>query len=229
MEDDNTEGAQGAAGDPAQAFEALRAEVAGLARMLEAVGGRLSDQRPIDYTPTLEEFAASQQAVASRLAKIEKHPALNLTAKQLQAEIAMASTELMSEAVRQVREASGRISQEASQMQSLYHQVDTHRNQRRRLAWSTAAALVIGILLSPFLARLLPLDLDTRVAGIVLHQDRWRAGAQLMALADPDGYRRLQSAADLLRANHLELDKCREAVKETKKSQRCTINVSAGD
>ena len=132
MEDDNTEGAQGAAGDPAQAFEALRAEVAGLARMLEAVGGRLSDQRPIDYTPTLEEFAASQQAVASRLAKIEKHPALNLTAKQLQAEIAMASTELMSEAVRQVRA--------AQQLQSLHRQIDSHQDQRRGFLWSTAAA-----------------------------------------------------------------------------------------
>ena len=217
---------EAAAGDPAQAFEALRAEVTALRRMLEAVGGRLSEQRPIDYTPTLEEFAQAQQAVASRLARIEKHPALNLTAKQLQAEIALASTELMNEAVRQVREASGRVSQEASQLQGLYGQIQAHRDQWRRIAWSTAGALVLGILLSPFLARLLPFGLDSRVAALVMHQDRWNAGAQLMAAENPDSWRSIQLADELVRANAFAINQCRETAAKLNKEQRCSITVA---
>lgn len=64
--------------------------------------------------------------------EIEKHSALNLTAKQLQAEIAMACMSLMSEAVRQVRA--------AQQLQSLHRQIDSHQDQRRGFLWSTAAA-----------------------------------------------------------------------------------------
>lgn len=76
------------------------------------------------------------------------------------------------------------------------------------------------MLLTPFLARLLPFGLATWIAALVLHQDCWNAGAQLMGAADPDDYRSLQSTFELLRANHLELDKCREAVKQTQQSQR---------
>ena len=159
--------------------------------------------------------------------EIEKHSALNLTAKQLQAEIAMACMSLMSEAVRQVREASGRISQEASQLQSLYGQIQAHRDQWRRIAWSSAAALVLGILLSPFLARLLPFGLDTRVAALVMHQDRWNAGAQLMEAGNPDSWRSLRIAEQLVRANQAAIEQCQATAMKAKKEQRCSITVAA--
>jgi hypothetical protein len=73
------------AADPAQAFEDLRAEVSELRRAVEALPGAWEESQPPDYTPSLGTIAKGLAAVDSRLAGIEKHPALRLTPEQQQA------------------------------------------------------------------------------------------------------------------------------------------------
>ena len=90
------------AADPAQAFEDLRAEVSELRRALEALPGAWEEGRPPDYTPSLGTIAQGLAAVDSRLAGIEKHPALRLTPEQHQQAVAQAGNTLMREAAQKL-------------------------------------------------------------------------------------------------------------------------------
>jgi hypothetical protein len=90
------------AADPAQAFEDLRAEVSELRRVVEALPGAWEESRPPDYTPSLGTIVQGLAAVDSRLAGIEKHPALRLTPEQHQQAVAQAGNMLMREAVQKL-------------------------------------------------------------------------------------------------------------------------------
>jgi len=83
------------------------------------------------------------------------------------------------------------------------------------------------LLLSPFVARLLPFGWDAGVAATILHADRWNAGQQLMKSTNPGGWAALQAEISLAEANHGNLTTCREAAQRTKKEQHCTIVVPA--
>jgi hypothetical protein len=92
--------------------------------------------------------------------------------------------------------------------------------QTKWLVMTGAAALLMGLLVSPIVARLLPFGLDGRVAALVMGTDRWDDGGRLMAAASPPAWCDLSIAADVLAA-------CRDAAAKTKKEQHCTVVVPA--
>jgi hypothetical protein len=101
------------------------------------------------------------------------------------------------------------------------------RKQREWLAITAAAALAVGLVLSPFASRLLPFGWDAGVAATILHTDRWSAGQALMRSADQDGWATLAAEVSLVEPNHAALSACRGAAQRTKKEQRCVIVVPA--
>ena len=84
---------------------------------------------------------------------------------------------------------------------------------------------MVGLIVSPLIAGLLPFGLDGRVAALVMKEDRWHAGMSLMEAGNPDGWRGVVDASNLVRVNREALAACREAVARVKKEQRCTISV----
>jgi hypothetical protein len=86
---------------------------------------------------------------------------------------------------------------------------------------------LLGLLVSPFAARLLPFGWDAGVAATILHTDRWSAGQALMKSSNPEGWSTLAAEINLAEANHDALSMCREAAARLKKEQRCTIVVPA--
>jgi hypothetical protein len=76
-----------------------------------------------------------------------------------------------------------------------------------------AALLLVGLLLSPFAARLLPFS--------------WNAGQALMKSTNPVGWASLAAEMNLMEPNHAVLSACRDVAERTKKEQRCTIVVPA--
>jgi hypothetical protein len=84
-------------------------------------------------------------------------------------------------------------------------------------------ALVVGLVLSPFLARLWPFGLDGRMAATIMGADRWNAGAALMAAQSPEAWRDLESAAEPLTPNKAALAVCRDTAAKMKKEQHCTV------
>ena len=210
------------AADPAQAFEDLRAEVSVLRRAIEALPGAWEESRPPDYTPSLGTIAQGMATVESRLVGIEQHPALRLTPEQHQQAVAQAGNVLMREAAQKLDRAAQDAERERHQLAGLIGTV-----QRNWLLYAASGALVVGLLVSPFVAGALPFGGDSAVAAVIMNANRWNAGIALMQAGSPDGWRGLADASNLVRVNQEALAACREAAAKAKKEQRCTITVPA--
>ncbi len=164
--------------DPAAAFEALRAEVAGLRASVEQ--GRDGP----DYAPTLGKIAAT-------LAEIEAHPALQLTPQNYGAEVRAATESLRCDLESEVQRALTTIGQASGEMRPFAGNLRTREMQRRALLYAVAGGLIAGVVLCARLAGPIARELPTswrvpeRMAAATLGQDRWDAGARLMRSADP--------------------------------------------
>jgi hypothetical protein len=116
------------------------------------------------------------------------------------------------------------------EQQNLARVIGTVRGKRQQWEWlaiTASAALTVGLVLSPFAARLLPFGWDAAVAATIMHADRWNAGQALMRSSNPGGWETLAVEMNLAEANHDALSACREAAAKTKKEQHCSIVVPA--
>ena len=116
---------------------------------------------------------------------------------------------------------------ERHQLAGLIGTVRKQDEQRNWLLYAASGALIVGFLVSPFVAGVLPFGGDSAVAALIMRADRWNAGIALMQAGSPDGWRGVADASDLVRVNQEALTTCREAAARVKKEQRCTITVPA--
>ena len=212
-------------GDAARAFEDLRAEVSVLRRAIEALPEEWEANQPPDYTESLGEITQGLATVVGRLQVIEQHPALKSTPAQHQAAISAAGQDLMNRAAGRIDAAAEAFKREQQNLTGVIGSVRTQRKQLEWLAITAAVALVAGLVLSPFAARLLPFGWDAGVAATILHADRWSAGQALMKSTNPTGWSTLAAEINLAEANHDALAACRDVVARTKKEQHCVIVV----
>ena len=208
-----------------QAFEELRAEVKVLRQAVEALPDAWAANRPANYTETLGAIAKKLEILASHLQAIEQHPSIRMSPAQHQRAITAAGEELVHKAVRELDNATADAGKERRELASLIGSVRGLRKQREALVWTGAVALLLGLLISPVFARLLPFGLDGQVAAFIMHADRWNAGAALMQAQSLEAWRDLEAAAALLTPNKGALAACRDAAAKTKKEQHCTIVV----
>ena len=212
--------------DPAQAFNDLRTEVAQLRRELKALPGALKQNRPRpppDYSEDLGCIAKELTAVAGRLDKMEKHPALRLTPDQHRQAVADAGDVLMRNSAGKLDQAAKEAGIERDRLAGLIGAARAKGEQRSWLLWTGFATLIAGLLLAPLLASVLPFGLNSRVAALVMKANRWNAGMVLMKAEDPEGWRDMADAAELVRVNQEALKTCRQAAAKAKKDQRCAI------
>lgn len=205
-----------------RAFDALRAEVAGMRQALRTKG------RPaVDYTETLGAIAKKLEIVGSFMAAIEQHPAIRTTPAQYSQTIAAAGEGLITKSVRELDSAKAAAVAERRELAAMIGTMRGRWKQWEWLGWTGIAAFVLGLLISPMFARVLPFGWDGQVAAFILRGDRLQAGAELMAAGSPEAWRNLSSAAELQKANVAALGACREAAAKTKKEQHCTVVVPA--
>ena len=213
-------------GDAARAFEDLRAEVSVLRRAVEVLPEEWEANQPPDYTESLGHITQGLAKVVGRLQAIEQHPVLHTMPEQYRAAILAAGRDLMSQGVGRLDRASEGLERE---QQNLARVIGTVRGKRKQWEWlaiTAAAALAVGLVLSPFAARLLPFGLNAAVAATIMHADRWNAGQALMKSSNPAGWESLAAEINLTETNHDALTACREAAERTKKEQHCSIVVT---
>lgn len=179
----------GAPDEAAEAFEALRQEVHELRRFAVAA----VQQRP-DYTPTLS-------AVAASLAKIEGHPAFQLTQQAHAQQLRAAQEAAQRRGENALASATSRVSNVASELARTVDQARTADRQNWRLVQAGVGGLALGAALyaalSGPIARALPASwaVPERMAAATLAQDRWHAGERLMASGDLSGWQNLMRRA----------------------------------
>jgi hypothetical protein len=133
----------------------------------------------------------------------------------------------MSQGVGRLDRASDALEREQRNLADVIGTVRGKRQQWKWLGITAAAALTVGLVLSPFAAGLLPFGWDAAVAATIMHADRWNAGQALMKSANPTGWATLAAEIKVVHANQDALSTCREAAERTKKEQHCTIVVPA--
>jgi hypothetical protein len=201
----------------AEAFEALKAEVAQLRVVLEG----LPTTAP-DYSPTLA-------AIAQSLAAMEAHPALRLTPQDLASQVRQASEAAQQQGRRELANAVQRVDAAGADLERLAERRRTGREQFRQVAIMTAVGAVAGVIVwvcfSGPVARALPSGwtVPERMAAATLRLDRWAAGAQLMRSANPQGWAQVEETAQLARENRSALEGCWAAAARTAKPQRCVV------
>lgn len=210
------------AGDPAQAFEALQAEVAALRQAIEAVAER---QAP-DYSPDLGRITQAMNGVIDGLEAIEAHPAVRMAPDQFSQAMTRTGRELMNEVAQKYDRARQDAERERQQLAGM---IGTMRGKRDQVFWLAAVfvgTFVFTLFASPVLLGELPFRWNTNAAATVMQADRWDAGSALMQAASPQGWQDLVAASALVRANQDALAACQQAANNDGKNHRCTIDVA---
>ena len=216
----------GEAADAAQAFEALQREVALQRRAMEALGDALEARATPDLAVDIAKVLKGQAQVVAQMERLQNHPALMLTPQEHGRSMAQAGGEVVREAVQALEQASQALRQDHRQLADFVHTARTVRQDKRALAWSAGAVLVIGMLLSPLLMWLMPVGLSSHAAAFMLGEDRWSAGWILLDAASAGSTAQVAEAARLVKANEGTLAACREAAIKSKRKQRCMVLIS---
>jgi hypothetical protein len=217
----------GEAADAAQAFEALQREVALQRRAVEALGNVLEARAAPDLTVDIAKVLKGQTQLGAQLERLQSHPALMLTPQEHGRSMAQAGGEVVREAVQALEQASQALRQDHRQLANFVDTARMVRQDKRVLAWSAGAVLVIGMLLSPLLMWLMPVGLSSHVAAFMLGQDRWGAGWALLEAASAGSTAQIADAARLVKANEGALAACREVAIKSKREQRCMVLIPA--
>jgi hypothetical protein len=214
------------AGDPAQAFEDLRAEVSVLRRAIEGLPAAIRETRPPDYSQDLAILGKGLDEIGQSLETVLASPALNLTPEQQGQGIARAGSALVREAAQRLDRAAQEAERERSRLAGIVGQAWAQDRQVRLLCWTGGVAFAVGLLLSPIVASVAPFGLNSRLAALVMREDRWTAGGALMRAANPDGWDRVVSDTRLADDNQEALDACRATAIESGTTRRCTVMVA---
>jgi hypothetical protein len=205
-----------------RAFGELQLDVLGIRKDIED----LARHAPPDYSATLGEIKKAIGTVSQRLSKMEQHHAREVN-PALQQELSAERARLvMREPILQFDRARRAAEQTKQELGALVGAVRLRAQQRLTLFITAAAALIVGLVLSPLLARLLPFGLDTRVAAVVMGSDRWHAGAGLLAASSPEAWDALERAIPLWQSNQNVIEACQKAALKKHREQLCTISIS---
>lgn len=215
------------AGDPARAFEDLRAEVAVMRRAVEALPGAWEENRPPDYSPDLGRIVKALTDVGSHLAGIEAHPGLRLTPARFAQEIEQAGNRLVREAVQALGQARQSFQNERLQLSEAVGTAWRKRDIAGLMIALPVLAGLITLAFSPVLLGWLPFGWNTVAAAAIMRDNRWDAGWDLLRAVDPVAAEEAAEGFNLVQANQAALAACREAAEKTGKEQRCTIIVPA--
>ncbi|NTA51273.1 MULTISPECIES: DUF6118 family protein [Rhizobium/Agrobacterium group] len=228
------------AGDPAAAFEALRDTVEDLAADLgremttirkgvESAFDQLERQgATVDYSAELGRMTQQLTVVGEHLQAIQQVPILRQGAEHY-ARVLERSGEGL------VRSAAQKLENRASDLErisrNLSAQVEGARERGRQDRWLIGVGLsgvALGILFTLFGPAVLPFSAAPRVASVVMGEDAWNSGMELMRFGSPASWERVSAADRLIDANSAAITACRKAVASSGKPQACSITVTAG-
>jgi Family of unknown function (DUF6118) len=210
------------------AFDALRAEVAAMRQAMKSLPDVITKSRPtVDYTETLGAIAKRLEIMGTFMAAIEQHPAIRTTPAQYNQAIAAAGEGLMHKSVRELDSAKVAAVEQRRELAAMIGTMRGRWKQWEWLGWTGIGAFILGLLISPMFARVLPFGWDGHVAAFIMNADRWGAGSALMQAQNPEAWNVLMAAGRLTADNSAALGACRDAAAKTKKEQHCGIVVPA--
>lgn len=225
------------AGDPAAAFDALRETVESLAgdltremttirKGVEAAFEEFDRQGPAqDYKPELAQIVQQLAHVGERLQGVEQSPILRQGAQHYAAALERSGEGLVRTAVQQLERQASDLERIGSVLASHNRQAFHRKDQDFRMWMAGIVGVFAGIFLILLLPRFLPFSADSRVASLVMGNDRINAAYAMINSVDPVGVKKLQWGGQFYEAGGGEVSACLEKARQTGKDQKCTITV----
>jgi hypothetical protein len=238
MDDDIQEG-----GDPAEAFDRLRAVIEGqdreLALLRRAVEGLAAERAHIDvpdYTETLGRMQQGVDATADRIAVINdviaRSPALAMTPEQMAQRIAAAGNAARREDQAALAKASEDKVRIMAELRAVAGSAWTRADQKNRQLWFGLGGAAIGILAWTILPGLVAREIaptswqwPERMAARTLDLPMWEAGQRMMRVAAPEAFANIAAGDRIVTANRVALEACRKRANRTHEAVRCMVKV----
>ena len=238
MDDDIQDG-----GDPAEAFDRLRAVIEGqdreLALLRRAVEGLAAERAHIDvpdYSETLGRMQQGVDATADRIAVINdviaRSPALAMTPEQMAQRIAAAGNAARREDQAALAKAGEDKARVMAELRTIAGSAWTRADQKNRQLWFGLGGAAIGILAWTILPGLVAREVapaswewPERMAARTLDLPRWEAGQRMMQSASPTAFRAIVGADRIVTANRETIEGCSKAAARKRETVRCTIRI----
>jgi hypothetical protein len=238
MDDDIQEG-----GDPAEAFDRLRAVIEGqnreLALLRRAVEGLAAERAHIDvpdYSETLGRMQQGVDATADRIAVINdviaRSPALAMTPEQMAQRIAAAGNAARREDQAALAKAGEDKARIMAELRAVAGSAWTRADQKNRQLWFGLGGMAIGILAWSILPGLVARDVapaswqwPERMAARTLDLPMWEGAQRMMRAASPEAYAAIAAGDRIITANRAVLEACRKRANKTREEVRCTVSV----
>ena len=238
MRDDEDRATQGRdEGDAAaEAFEAVRGEVALLRRAVERLAAERAEvPEPPDYTETLGELQRGVNTAAENIARIgqflKQAPALAMTPEQMAQRITAAGSAARREDQAALTTARQSLEDAARQLRAYVVSGRTGDEQSRLLAWTAIGGAIAGIVLwSLFQGPILRATPDSwlrpeRAAARVLGGSTWDGARRLAGASRPDTWNAMVAGAIIGQGNEAAVERCKRAAAKAGKGVRCTVTI----
>ena len=222
-------------GDPAAAFDALRATVENLASDLtremttirKGVEHALDhlDQRsaPIDYSGEIGRMSQDVAGMSERLAGIEQSPMLRQGPEHYARVLERGGEGLVRTAAQQFQNESRDFQRTARELAEHTRGALTRRQQAVRVWVAVGSGVVVGVLVLLALPRFLPIAASSHVAAVVMGQNRIDAGHAILYSADPGAAKAVSRGGWIYETNRRAIDECIAEMLKSGKEQRCTV------
>jgi len=237
MDDDIQEG-----GDPAEAFDRLRAVIEGqdreLALLRRAVEGLAAERAHIDvpdYSETLGRMQQGVDASAERIAVINgviaRSPALAMTPEQMAQRIAAAGNAARREDQAALANARKGLEDMTRQLHGYVVSGRTGDQQNRWLAWTSIGGVIVGIiLLAAFAGPILQATPDSwqwpeRMAARTLGGTTWEGARRLAVASYPDTWNAMVAGVVIGEGNGTVLERCQQKADKAGEPVRCTVRI----
>ena len=222
--------------DAAEAFEAMRGELALLRRAVEGLAAERGAIDIPDYSETLGVLQQGVNTAGENIARIghflKAAPALAMTPEQMAQRIAAAGNVARREDQAALTSAAEDKARVMAELRAIAGSAWTWADQKNRQLWFGLGGVAAGIIAWAIVPGLVAREVapvswrwPERMAARTLDMPRWEAGQRMMQSADPAAFRAVVAADRIVTANRKTIEGCSKAAARARETVRCTIRV----
>ena len=230
-DEDDSQGA-----DAAEAFEAMRGELALLRRAVEGLAAERSGQDMPNYTETLGVLQQGVNTAGENIARIGQFlkaaPALAMTPEQMAQRIAAAGNAARREDQAALAKAGEDKAGVMAELRAIAGSAWTRADQKNRQLWfglgGVVAGLVLWAILAGPIARAVPESWQwpEKMAARSLRMPMWEGGQRMMRVASPDAFAAIVAGDRIIAANREALEACRKRANKAHDGIRCAVELN---